>query len=99
MDRLTLDLRALVQEFSGLTVEDILARIAEPHPKRESQRRAMGWIRYSINHGRPHPSMVLGDIQVIEPLIRDLVRIGSEGAGLPPETLGRFKVNGPATPR
>ena len=56
MDRLTLDLRVLVQEFSGLTVEDILARIAEPHPKREFQRRAMGWIRYSINHGRPHPN-------------------------------------------
>ena len=98
MDQFTSDLRDLVQEFSGLTVEDILARIAG-HPTGESKQRAMGWLRFSVNHGRPHPAMVLGDIQVIEPFIRNLVRIGPERDGLPPETLGRFKVSVAATPR
>ena len=97
---MTSDLRDLVQEFSGLTIEDIFARIAGPHPKAsESRQRAMRYLRSSINHRSPPIDMVPADIQVIEPLIQDLVRIGLEGGGLPSEALVAFKADGPATER
>ena len=99
MRQFTSDLRDLVQEFSGLTANDILARIAGPHPTAsESRQLAMCYVRYSINYRSPLLDMVRIDIQVIEPLIRDLVRIGLEGGGLPPEALVAFKADGPATP-
>ncbi len=99
MDRFTTDLRDLVHEFRGLTVDSILASIAGPHQEAsESRHLAMRSIRFSINHRSPPDHLTPIDIQTIEPLIRDLVKMGLQGGGLPSEALAAFEADGPATP-